>query len=122
MLSLEDMAAWTLDEIRAHIRRFLPEGHTFHFGQDDGWKARLESPDGEILWERTGLDERVLLLDAFGWLWVRRQGAPSVDSPWGRRKGPEQKLVEQPPVQIPDPEDLDPAEVMSVYEAARKKT
>jgi len=124
MPTLEEMTSWSLDEIRLHIQRHLPADHQFFVEEGDfGWKVRFEAPDGAQLWEQVGFDERVVLLDAFGWLWLRKsptEQAPG--SPWVRRPDLRQEHVVRPPTTEPDPEDLDPDEVLAVYGYERKKS
>lgn len=124
MPSVEEMATWAPDEIMAHIQRLLPEGHEFGLGRQGIalWLARVVNSSGDKLWERSGMDERVLLLDAYGWLWLQRQAAPAPDTPWARRPSPKLQQVSRSPSTDPDPEDLDPAEVLAVYGFGPKRT
>lgn len=125
MFSLEEMASWTLEEVRHQIKELLPKGHKFGVRQlegDEGWEAHYEDAEGNVLWRRSGLDERVLLLDAFGWLFVQQRSRPAPGSPWNKRPPVAQQPIEHRPVEIPDPEDLDPAEVLAVYGYGPKKT
>jgi hypothetical protein len=122
MFSLEEISSWSLDEIRFHIRELLLKGQRFSVTPTEGgWVARIEDTGGTRLWEHSGWDERILLLDAFGWLWLRQQARPSPDSPWNRRNPLTQKSLELQLPPIPDPEDVDPEEVLAVY-GLRKKT
>lgn len=118
---MEEMAAWSLDEIRDHIQRLLPEGHTFvSLASASTWLARIEDPDGTRLWEKMGLDQRILLLDAFGWLWLQGHASPEPGTPWARKLTLEPQPVAKRSSRDPDPEDLDPEEVKAVYGLGRK--
>jgi hypothetical protein len=128
MPSVEEMAAWTLDEIKVHIQLILPKGHQFVFGRRQAadslapWAARFEDSDGKGLWEQSGMDERVLLLDAFGWLWRQQQPAAAPGTPWAQKEGLRQQHIVRRPSNDPEPEDLDPAEVLAVYGLGPKET
>lgn len=123
MPSLEDMQSWSKDEIKAHMVDILPEDTRFHCVWDQpserfhGWFER----EGDVAWDQWGFDERMLLLDAFGWCWTQRQPAGNPDSPWAPRTGRvPMEQVTRKAVRMTDPEDVDPVEVLSVYEAHRK--
>lgn len=131
MLSLEEMTAWTNDDIVAQITVMTPKGVTFRHGFDDEdrfWYVRFERFDEAqqervVVWRDFGPDERLTLFNAFGWIWVRQQPMPPKDSPWSpyRRDLRRQPVVGRATTRghsVPDPEDLDPEEVQAVYEGS----
>jgi len=126
-LSFEEMAHWTLDDINAQILTTLPKDWTFEIQtHTDHWtatyKVKTEAGDENVVWTETHYALRVLLLSAFMWAHQKRNPT-KVHPAW--RRGPERALV---PVHhstaqhsIPDPQDLDPEHIRSVYaERARK--
>lgn len=122
--TLEEMQTWSVDEIKAHIAEYLPDDTVFRcaFSDDIGqWRGWFEQ-DKTVLWDQWSLDQRLLLLDAFGWLWAKRQPARPADSPWvGRQGRVPMEAVRRRAFSEPDPADLDPDEVQAVYEAHRQK-
>lgn len=128
MLSVEEMSAWSLDEIQGEIRRLLPKDHQFRAGWDPEvlcWHTCFErfgeEPDPVVVWEDWNSDERVSLLNAFGQLWAKQQPQLPPDSPWHRRQELTAEHVRQKALELADPEDLDPDEIKSVYESVRGK-
>lgn len=115
MLSIEEMTAWDEDQIQAEIQARLPPGHRFVFGVEAGsWCARFYGPEG-VVWESSHYEARVLLFNAFGWLW---KPPPRVHaSRWrphgGHRLVPVGRSAQE--AATPDPEDLDPVQVSAVY-------
>src|SRR5512137_783473 len=123
MPSLEEMTAWESEDIEDAIRQALPKGWQFEYGcsESGGW-AVIGDEEGQIKWETTGVpDERLLLFNAYGWLITR--GMEPRNPAWALRKGsiPQPKVGQfsLPGVSVPDPEDLDPAEIESVYSELR---
>jgi hypothetical protein len=123
--TLEEVTAWSLDDIREGIRVLMPEGWVF---EERSQHVRLMCPlekGFKVEWEHFHIDPKYLLLGAYGHLWLR-QHKPSPDSPWVRRNNPSREAVtrqvaRRTPCCIPDPADVDPAEVEAVYEQVRKK-
>lgn len=127
--TLEEVVAWSLDEIRGGIGALLPEGWIFEeksVGQGST-RIRLLSPGEngpQVEWEDYHIDLRILLFGAYGHLWMR-QNQPHPDSPWVRRRNPIREAILRQvfarPSNIPDPADVEPGEVEAVYERTRKK-
>jgi hypothetical protein len=130
MATLEEVVVWSLDEIRGGICELLPAGWVFEedpVGQRAA-RVRLLRPGEEgpqVEWEDTHHDLRLLLLGAYGHLWLR-QHQVRPDSPWVRRHNPTREAVTRQVLarfpRVPDPADVDPSEVQAVYETTRKKT
>jgi len=123
MPSLEEMTAWEPEDIEAEIRLALPKDWSFQSGcsENGGW-AVIGDEEGQIKWETASVpDERLLLFNAYGWLTTR--GMEPKNPAWARRKGvtPQPRIGQfsLPGVSVPDPEDLDPAEIASVYSENR---
>ena len=127
MLSVQEMSAWSTAEIRGEIERLLPEGWVFEAGWDreaQQWTSRFyrlepDNDDPVVEWVDWHTDERINLFNAYGYLWVRRQPKPPLDSPWRRRKELTTEHVRKKALELADPPDLDPEEVKSVYESVR---
>ena len=120
---LEEMTAWSLDEIVGAIYTLVPKPWVFEHWQDDDYvfHARVKVKSSEqSLWEDTHADERLLLFNAYGWLWARNQPKLPPDDPWVRRRELTSSAVSRMALGIPDPEDLQPDEIKSVYEQHRK--
>jgi hypothetical protein len=90
------------------------------------WSLRLQSVGADqnpvLEVEREHADQRLALLDVFGWLWLRTMPQPSADSPWVRRHDPVLPVVQRTTVKgshIADPEDLDPAEIALVHKTRK---
>jgi hypothetical protein len=124
MLDYDNLASWSVEELRQQLTQILPRGWTFEQGNAEGtlW-IRLLDPQGKVIWDTLHLDERTLLLDAYCWFGLRDQPRPTPEtSVWGRRRGElTQRGVTQQVLSVPDPEDLDPKEVRLVYESAIRK-
>jgi len=134
MASLEEVTAWSLGEIKDGIRLLLPKDWRFDYRlTDDGLhKAQILEPvqDGyAVRWEDAFTDERLVLFGAYGYL-LSKQHTPHPDSPWVRRPNQARDTIKRRAFErfgvsfgsTPDPEDLDPEVVRSVYEEVGKKT
>lgn len=120
MMPVEEIALLPLDEAEAVIQAQLPEGFDLTFEILPGeWAARLCGPDQRVVWQDTHPDRRILLFDFYGWF-LRHTGIRPKHPAWNRsgevqiaaRHGVK---AHQTHTQIPDPEDLNPSEILSVY-------
>lgn len=119
MLRPEEILVATDVELDSEIRTLLQDGESFSIEFDQGWYAEIRKLDS-VVWWGSGFDERLLKLDAYGWLWLRKH--PVKRSPqWANRSELTRERVAAKAHEAMDPEDLDPQEVASVYEAVRKK-
>lgn len=116
--NLEEMTAWSNREIDHAIQASLPEGWTFRHGFDPakGWWAVLQSSAEKDEWRQDyGLDERVVLFSAYGWLRFREQKPKH--PVWARRHGEPLKppigKMHLPGVNVPDPDDLDRDKILA---------
>ncbi len=127
--SPEEISAWSVVELEAEIRATLPKGWGLlsHYAPEGYWEFKLQSLDDNLdpvtHAERENADRRLGLLDVYGWLWLETSPKPSKGSPWAPRgdltgdivtghatvKGP----------RVPDPEDLDPAEIALVHKSRK---
>ncbi len=121
-----EMTLWSTDQIEAEIREILPSGHRFHTGWDEEhrvWYFRFETETDSGEWvtveEEVAMDQKVALFTAYGWVWLQR-AVPDHDSPWVRRQEVTKERVTQR-VNAPDPEDLVPDEIASVYANRRRR-
>ena len=124
----EEISAWSLEEIRVEIRALLPNGWSLVDDEGEGyWLIRIDRPGEEapvVEYEESNADERMALLNVFGWLWMRSLPKPDKMSPWNRRRELTREgvttTVSLGGSQVPDPGDLDPIEIDSVYQPFRK--
>lgn len=123
MFSLEEMTTWSPEDIEVEIRKLLPPEWTFSTKLKDGWFGATILSGLETLWTDWHADRRTLFLNAFGWLWVREQ-KPRHPA-WKRRTGEVRPVIMEGLVtlpgaeDVPDPEDLDPEVLASVYGVPR---
>lgn len=119
MISVEEVAAWSNEEIVQNIEALKPDGSSFSHGFDKEemfWYVQFET-ESEILWEGAFPDQRLALFNAFGWAFAERQPNPPVGSVWHRRSDHVLVPVSSNKREIDGPEDLDASEVQSVYRA-----
>jgi hypothetical protein len=133
--SIEEVMAWSLSEIKDGIRLLLPKDWRFdHTLRDDMWhEVRILEPvsggpddnslrEDRVVWSDTSPDEKLVLYGAYGFLLARRH-RPRPDSPWVRRPNAVRDAFRRKALQrfgakfgtVPDPEDLDPEWIRSVY-------
>ena len=116
----EEMATWSVEDVKDQISGLLPLAWTVENAEDDGFFiCTIKDGQGESKWRRALYNLRLVLLDAYGWLYTRNN-VPS-NPAWGRRREltPEQVLGHASHLRSapgPDPEDLSPDEIRSVYE------
>lgn len=126
MPSIEQIATWTVEEILGEIQRLLPEGTAFVEAAKEGWHVATvqqrgaENAEPQILWTDNGPDRRLVLLNAFGWLWLRGQ-KPKHPAWKPRGTEPARRHPAGAFPTVPDPPDLDPENVRSVYENPPKR-
>ena len=121
MPTLEEVASWTLDQIRAQIHQLLPKGWKFDLQQHtDHWRAFYRTEADVEVWADRHYDQRIMLLNAWGWLWQQRD-PKKVHPAWRPKPGRQLIPVVHPASQAPDPEDLDPREVASVYSESDRR-
>jgi len=118
--TLEEVSAWSNDELDAQIHSLLEPGWTFNVRPEDGWwYGIVADAEGGQEWADSQADVRLLLLNAYGWLYTHRQQPK--DPLWRRRQELDPRVVRGQVslcgVTVPDPEDLDPNEVRAVYGA-----
>jgi hypothetical protein len=121
-VALDELARYPDEEIKIHVQQLLRPGEDFQIQLvETWWEAEILFREGEsskLLWDQMGFDQRLLLLDAYGWLWSRLQPA-TASSVWVRQREVTREDLTRRAVRhvpIPDPEDLDPKEVQMVYE------
>jgi hypothetical protein len=116
MPSLDEVASASDAEIEVFIRQLLRPGETFAISLVDlALHAQLVH-DEQTVWQAVGYDRHILLLNLYGFLWKRTQ--PTVSPVWRRHREITRADVARHArsVRVKDPEDLDPAEIRSVYE------
>lgn len=125
MRPFEEMSAWSVEEIESAVGASLRGAFRFQSGWDEEagvWFTRFWKTDDKgvetVAYEDWGPDRRILAFNALGWLWEATRPPPSPGSPWVRRH--ENTRVWNPRATYrgagaPDPADLDPQEIGSVY-------
>ena len=126
MPSIDQISIWTNEETVAEIKRLLPEDSSFEEDFQDGWffgsiqQTLPSSPESTILWKGDGPDRHLLLLNAFGWLWLR--GQKESHPIWRPRPNSQPSRRHPAPFpNIPDPPDLDPDHIREVYQEGPKR-
>jgi hypothetical protein len=125
MPTFEEMVAWSIDEIKAHISEQLPSNWTVEHGTtSQSYTCTVKDEKGAVVKTGAQPDLRVLLLDIYGWLYTRGVStrAPTI---WSRRQGSSLHPVggkrSVPGVSnIPDPDDLDPEAIRDLVEKKSK--
>jgi hypothetical protein len=114
MLTVEEITSWTVDQLLTELLGLLSPQEVFDERiVEGGWTTasvtRVEGPTRTVLWSGTEPDRRLLLLNAFGWVWLRGQ---KTKHPVWKPRGPEgARPAPRPHPAVPDPPDLDPEEV-----------
>lgn len=119
-----DAYSWSEPRVQSEIESLLPEGWKFHFEVHPSgyWVARFLDETGSLVWSDTFPASNVLLLNAYGWIALRK--TPRVTGTWGKRRDLTVSEVNADALRrarVPDPEDLNPSEVSAVYEGKRSK-
>ena len=121
-IDLETMTTWTLDEIRASITLMLPKDWTFTLS-DEGeevWRVVIQDDQGEVAWDDAYPEPRLVLFNAYGYLW-RRSYVPAHPM-WQRRRDDLREVARRGMMHvpgaegIPDPGDFDPDSVYGLDE------
>lgn len=113
-MSLVSLSSRTIEELLGELPNFLPAGWAFDYKRTPGGylEGFVVDGSGERQWESDQIDEKLLILDALGWLITRQMS--SRNPVWVRGdvlKGPDRS----PSTEFEDPGDIDPEEVSSVY-------
>jgi hypothetical protein len=121
--ALEDKTLWTESRLQDEVSQLLPSGCSLVTVMEDStWVLRLVQEvlvsgnlRENVLWEVEHFDKRQALFEAYGRLWLGPHPSSGTWSPTKPRPTPETvtRFVVSPE---PDPEDLDPSEIASVYE------
>jgi len=111
--TLEGIVAWTEEEILVHLRFLLPAGWDFTLDESGILEARLIE-GGVVRWERQGVDRRILLLDAYGWLYHKVRTVPAHPL-WSRQRDDFRVPIRSPSDGNSLPGDLDPEQIATVY-------
>lgn len=128
----EEILAWSISELEAEIQAALPKGWVVlsHYTPEGYWEIKLQSLDDSlnpvIHLEKENADRRLVLLDVYGWLWLEISPKPEEGSPWAlRRRDLTVDVVTGHATvkgsRVPDPEDLDPAEIELVHKSRKQE-
>lgn len=119
-LKLDDLVFLPTDEAEVVVQTHLPPGTRLVF-EDIGpaWEATVLDSEGVARWTGVSPDRRILLFDAVGFL-IRESGLKPRHPAWQRRREVEipngyGAKAHQATTVIPDPEDLDPSEILRIY-------
>lgn len=120
-MDIDSIQTWSNPEIMSETQKLMPEGTVFTCMFDEEgsvFVAQAVESNGEVLWGTFNPDERLALLAAFGHFWRKTQKRPPPGDHWGpRRQEMIHQYITKRVERAPDPEDLDPDEVASVYES-----
>lgn len=118
------IASFSTEEARLHISASMPSGWRLEEGSTPYffW-AQVVSPEGDILFEATHIDRRIMLISVYCYLLIKDK--PKVDpgsSVWARRgELTSREVTRKVMSSAKDPEDLDPEEIKSVYDQICRK-
>jgi len=113
--TLTEMTVWSVEDILVVVNNMLPNGWSVARVADDQFYLDIADESGTTVWSNTSLDERLLLLDAFGWLLLRDAPRPE-DGPWApRQRELTHRIVTADAKAFTDPADLDPVVLDAVY-------
>lgn len=84
-----------------------------------GFEATVTDPTGTVCYRGVSPDRRIALFDAYGFL-LKEAGAKPHHPAWQRRAEVQipiryGRMSYQGDIQLPDPQDLDPQEILRVY-------
>jgi hypothetical protein len=119
-IPLDEIVLLPPEEAELAIQAQVPMGFTLALDSTPGyWEARFTAKDGRVLWSAAHLDKRILLFDFYGWM-LRHAGAKPQHPAWVRRgevqiASAHGAKAHQAHVKVPDPEDLEPDEILRVY-------
>ncbi len=121
---LDGMTTWTFDEAVAQVYMSLPEGWGFKRTSSEGYHTASIVDDQAVeVWtcEEPLPDPRMIALEAYGWLYAQKH---QVQHPkWVRHHEIDRHQilgkVGLPGISVPDPGDLDPAEIDEMYKNHR---
>lgn len=122
MPTLLEATTWDLEEIQAHIEAHLPENSTFSYVFKEGSFEGVITRDGVVVWEDLQADERLLLFNAFGWVYIQQSVAEFRNPAWVRGEITIPIARQAIPELVKDPEDLDPEEISAVLAKALERT
>lgn len=121
-----DAYSWSEERTKDEISALLPEGWAFHFGHNARgyWEATFVDENDEAVWADSFPASNVLLLNAYGWIALRR--TPRKAGTWGPRRELTLREVNAEALRrardaAPDPEDVVPDELASVYQSKPTK-
>ncbi len=118
MISIQEMTAWTTRDIEQAIHAARPPGWQFCLEVEGGiYTVAFTDAEGNDIWSREGIDERLILFDAYGW--IQQRQLPRLNPVWQRKQRemhrPQVGPTSLSGVNFSDPADLDPAEIDAVY-------
>lgn len=116
-----EVTTWSAEEIVEGIKSLLTGGQSFTYSllPEGFYSAQILM--GEVpLWHGEHADERLLLLNAFGWAYTRRPTTKTHPA-WVRGTPPMAQTHAGPQQHIESKElvDLDPTEIDAVYGAKK---
>lgn len=125
--TLEELSALDHTEIEALVRVSLPPEHTLTFQEEPGeawgvWEAEIRDGEGQVVFWTSYPDQKVVLLNAYGFVW-RRSYVPR-NPVWQRRRDDLREtarkgLMHLPGANVvPDPDDLNPGSVYDLDSSA----
>ena len=120
-----DLAEWTEDQLEAALKLMTGKYKGFmsceYSSEDMVWEVSVQQSERSEPWSVHHYDRHMALYEAYGRLWSESQQEPS-----GKWTPPRDRLTAQAVTahvseKYKDPEDLDPEEVLSVYQDRQNK-
>jgi len=106
----------TSSELRQELEASLPTNLTlFLDASKSDAIVEIRDVSGNAVWSNTFWDLRYLLLEAYGWVWLRRS-PETTSKPWiPRKKDLTTRDVQRHALQVEDPPDVDPTELETFF-------
>jgi hypothetical protein len=112
MPTLAEITSWGPREVLQAIQELLPVGWTCSFTIDGG---EIRNAEGLVVWKDLVGDEKLLLLNGYGYL-LTREPPVRPHHVWGVRTCElTREVVQRKALDFPDPEDLDPDFLDNAY-------
>ena len=109
--TLAEAQTWSANDALIYLRQNVPEGWSVLVHGDV--MVEILDSEGSSQWAQSGVDPKMVYLDAIGWLRVRSH---TVKAPrWRPRVSDVELHRPARESRYPDPPDLDPTEIAELY-------
>lgn len=115
MKTPHEISELSIDDLLRELQCVLPAHWKFEWEDDYApIRARLiDMKTEECVWLEPGVDLRLLLLSAYGWIWLQKH--PASSNRWHIHEDRDSRKAYDRLPSDSDPPDLDPSEVQTVY-------